>query len=120
MAETNLVFTFRDQTSGAIRSILAPNEGAARLWLAGIWTDEKRTPGHVWCAVEDLPKLLEKAEAMERSAHEAWLNANSIRKTRTAATEVLGQVNALAQRYRQAEGWVQELTRISTVARRYL
>jgi hypothetical protein len=27
------------------------------------------------CTFKDLPKLLEKAETMERSAHEAWLKA---------------------------------------------
>ena len=112
------VFTFEDRATGSTRSILAPAEAAARLSLGGVWTDEERACGRAPCPIEDLPQLLKEAQAAERAAHQACLEANLIRKTRMATAEVTGRLNALAEKYRQAEGWVKELIRISFVARR--
>jgi hypothetical protein len=116
--ETSLVFTFEDRATGSTRSILAPTETAARGSLGGVWTDDERAPARAPCPIEDLPQLLKEAQALEQAAHEACLEANPIRKTRIAAAEIIGRVNALAEKYRQADAWVQELIRISAVARR--
>jgi hypothetical protein len=116
--ETELVFTFEDQASGLKRSIRAPNEAAARLSLGGVWVDAERAPGRHPCRIDDLLELLKEAQAAERVAHEACVGANSIRRTRMTTAEVLAQVNALAEKHRQADAWVQELIRISTVAKR--
>jgi hypothetical protein len=117
-AETELVFTFEDQATGLKRSIRAPNEAAARLWLGGVWVDAERTPGRNPCRVDDLLELLKEAQTAERAAHEARVGANPIRRTRLATAEVLAQVNALAAKHRQTGAWVQELIRISAVAKR--
>jgi hypothetical protein len=37
-------FMFLDRESGDSRTIEAPNQPAARLWLGGIWMDAGRTP----------------------------------------------------------------------------
>ena len=117
-AETNLVFTFEDQATGSSRSILAPNEAAARLLLGGNWIDKERTPGRAPNRIEDLAELLKEAQAAERAAHQAYLDANPIRRTRIATAEILGRINALAEKQRQAQAWVQELIRISVVTHR--
>ena len=117
-AETELVFTFEDQATGLKRSIRAPNEAAARLRLGGVWVDAERTPARHPCRVDDLPELLKEARTAERAAHEARVGANPIRRTRLATAEVLAQVNALAAKHRQTDAWVQEIIRISAVAKR--
>ena len=117
-AKTELVFTFEDQATGLKRSIRAPNEAAARLWLGGVWVDAERTPGRHPCRVDDLLELLKEAQTAERAAHEARMDANPMRKTRLATAEVLAQVNALAAKHRQTDAWLQEIIRISAVAKR--
>lgn len=117
-SETQLVFTFEDQATGLKRSIRAPNEAAARMWLGGVWVDAERTPGRHPRRVDDLLELLKEAQTAERAAHEARVGANPIRRTRLATAEVLAQVNALAAKHRQTDAWVQEIIRISAVAKR--
>jgi hypothetical protein len=75
--------------------------------------DAERTPGRLPCQIEDLQELLKEAQTAKRVAHQACLDANPMRRTRITTAEILAQVNALAEKHRQADAWVQELIRIS-------
>ena len=75
-----MLFTFEDQETGELRSIIAPNEAAARLQLGGIWVDVERTAAWTPCEIAKLPELYREARPSqplrpERDGTEAppWL-----------------------------------------------
>ncbi|MEA2906284.1 MAG: hypothetical protein QOI12_3671 [Alphaproteobacteria bacterium] len=52
-----MLFTFEDQESGDLRSIIASKEAAARLQFGGIWTDVERTAAWEPCEIDGLPEF---------------------------------------------------------------
>ena len=85
----NQLFTFEDLGTGDLRDISAPNEPTARLWLGGIFTDVERTALIGSCPIGDLDRILAEAQAEERSAHKARVQANPMGKGPIATDEAL-------------------------------
>ena len=71
-----MLFTFEDQETGELRSVIAANEAAARLQLGGIWTDVERTNAFAPCEIDGLPTLFREAQAAEEAAVRAMKEAN--------------------------------------------
>jgi hypothetical protein len=105
----NLLFTFQDQETGNLRSILAPDESAARLALGGVWTQVGRTVAWTPCEIGGLQALLEEAQAEERAAHAAVLAANPMGKDNFTMPEALAEFTAAKERHRKAQARCSEL-----------
>src|SRR6266849_260480 len=109
-----MLFTFEDQESGELRSIIAPNEAAARLQLGGIWIDVERTAAWERCEIADLPEMFREAQAAEAAAHREEMAANPMMDQRRFTTpEALAKFTAAQEKHRKLQAHRQELTRLT-------
>jgi hypothetical protein len=104
-----MLFTFEDQESGELRSVIAANEAAARLQLGGIWTDVERTNAFAPCEIDGLPTLFREAQAAEEAAVCAMKEANPMGKGRFTTPEALANFTAAQQKHRKCQARRKEL-----------
>jgi hypothetical protein len=76
----NTVFVFKNSETGDFRSIVAPNESAARLWLSDPWLAASSAPLWRYCEVADLQSLIAEVGADEEAARQAMMASNPIGK----------------------------------------
>ena len=107
-----MLFTFEDQETGELRSVIAVNEAAARLQLGGSWVDVERTAAWTPCEIAGLPGIYREAEADEQAAHRAMMEANPMGKARFTTPEALAQLTAAHERYRKCKARREELMRL--------
>jgi hypothetical protein len=109
-----MLFTFEDQETGELHSIIAANEAAARLQLGGIWTDVERTAAWTPCDIDKLPAIYREAEADEQAAQRAMMEANPMGKVRFTTPEALAQLTAAQEKYQKRKARREELMRLMT------
>lgn len=111
-----MLFTFEDQESGELRSVIAPNEAAARLQLGGIWIDVERTAAWEPCEITGLAEVLREAEAAEAAAHREAMAANPMGQGRFTTPEALAKFTAAQEKHRKLQAHCQELMRLMNAA----
>jgi hypothetical protein len=111
-----MLFTFEDQESGELRSIIAVNEAAARLQLGGIWADVERTNAFEPCEIDGLPTIFREAQAAEEAAVRAMEEANPMGKGRFTTSEALADFQAAQEKHRKCQARRKELMRLMITA----
>jgi hypothetical protein len=111
-----MLFTFEDQETGELRSVLAANEAAARLQLGGSWIDVERAAAWTPCEIDGLPAIYHEAEADEQVARRGMIDANPMGKGRFTTPGALAQLTAAQERYRKCKARREELTRLMIAA----
>jgi hypothetical protein len=111
-----MLFTFEDQETGELRSVIAANEAAVRLQLGGSWIAVERTAALTPCEIDGLPAIYREAEADERAARRAMIEANPMGKGAFTTPEALAQLTAAQKRYRKCKARRAELMRLMIAA----
>jgi hypothetical protein len=111
-----MLFTFEDQETGELRSVIAANEAAARLQLGGIWTDIERAAAWTPCEIDGLPAIFREAETAEQAAFRAMTEANPMGKGRFTTPEALADFTAAQEKHRKCQVRREELMRLMIAA----
>jgi hypothetical protein len=106
-----MLFTFEDQETGELRSLIAPNEAVARLQLGGIWTDVERTAAWQPCEIANLPDLVREAQTAEDKARREMNAANPMGQGITTP-EALARFTAAQEKYHKRRAHREELMRL--------
>ena len=109
----NTVFTFQNSETGDFRSIVAPNESAARLWLNDPWLDVKQTPLWKHCEISNLQSLINDAVANEEAARQAVMDSNPIGKHSITSTDTINDFSANQTRYAKLKAYREQLSKIA-------
>lgn len=111
-----MLFTFEDQESGELRSIIAANEAAARLQLGDIWINIERTAAWTPCEIDGLPAIFRDAQATEAAALRAMNEANPMGKGRFTTPEALAYFTAAQEEHRKSQARREELMHLMIAA----
>jgi hypothetical protein len=111
-----MLFTFEDLKTGELRSVIAPNEAAARLQLGGIWTDIERTAAFEPCEIAGLSEIYRQAQADEEAARQEMMAANPMGQVRFSTPEALAAFTAAQEKHSKLQAWREELMRLMIVA----
>jgi hypothetical protein len=111
-----MLFTFEDQESGELRSVIAVNEAAARLQLGGIWTNVERTAAWTPCEIDGLPATFRDAQATEEAALRVMNEANPMGKGTFTTPEALAYFTAAQEEHRKSQARREELMHLIIVA----